>query len=83
MNEVDELSMKRLIKETEFSKVVLGNGILNYQKIKCTNCNLIFTEFNKEYSNILNDVVPSCPDCAVDIYNHIFLPLDNTDKVIK
>jgi hypothetical protein len=46
------------------------------------NCNAIFYEFDKQYSILLKEIVPSCPKCGTDILNNTFLPLDKEKRVI-
>jgi hypothetical protein len=80
---MDEVTLKRLKKETRFGTIVLGNGVIDYVKVKCTKCNSIFNDFDLQYSKILKEVMPTCPSCGVDILESEFLPLDKSNKVIK
>lgn len=80
---IDEFSKKKLTKETNFNTIVLGNGIFNYEKIKCTKCDSVINTFDKKFSIEMDEVVPACKVCGVDIFNSEFLPLDKNGNIIR
>lgn len=80
---IDELTLKRLKKETRFGTIVIGDGVTEYVHIKCTKCSLIFANFDKHFSIELEEIVPACPNCKVDFYNSVFLPLDKNNNIIS
>jgi NAD-dependent SIR2 family protein deacetylase len=82
---IDEVKMKRLKKDAKstFSTIVLGNGVIDYQKIKCTKCGNVFEKFNMQYSSVIDKIVPACDKCGVDIFTSEFLPLDQYGNLIK
>jgi hypothetical protein len=80
--QVDELNKFKTAKRPKFDTIIIGEGITEFDKIKCKKCGKISTSFVNKYSDEYTAFIPSCRFCKANIMSDTFIPLDKTNKKI-
>lgn len=75
-----EIEKQRAKNEFNKRNIVLGNGIVEFFTVECSQCNSKFKDFDFVYLKKMNKYYPCCPYCKADITQHTFYPLDKLNK---